>query len=58
MLALEPDRRNQVLLRLLYIAGLRVSEIAELKWRNVQPDRQRLVDVFGKGSKTRTGAAA
>ena len=31
MLALEPDRRNQVLLRLLYIAGLRVQEIADLK---------------------------
>jgi site-specific recombinase XerD len=31
MLALEPDRRNQVLPRLLYIAGVRVSEIAELK---------------------------
>jgi integrase/recombinase XerD len=38
MLVLEPDRRNQVLLRLLYIAGLRVSEIAALTWRNLQPD--------------------
>jgi integrase/recombinase XerD len=37
MLALEPGRRNQVLLQLPYIAGLRVSEIADLKWRNLQP---------------------
>ena len=37
MLALEPNRRHQVLLRLLYIAGLRVSEIAVLTWRDLQP---------------------
>ena len=36
MLALEPGRRNQVLLRLLYIAGLRVSEIVDLKWRDLE----------------------
>jgi integrase/recombinase XerD len=55
MLALEPGRRNQVLLRLLYIAGLRVSEIAELKWRDLQPRTDGgQVTVFGKGSKTRT----
>src|SRR5947209_8557642 len=54
ILALEPDRRNKVLLRLLYIAGLRVSEIAALTWRDVQPrtdDGQ--VTVFGERSKTR-----
>src|SRR5260370_11521891 len=55
MLALEPGKRNQVLLRLLYIAGLRVSEIAELKWRDLQPRTDGgQVTVFGKGSKTRT----
>jgi integrase/recombinase XerD len=55
MLALEPNRRNQVLLRLLYIAGLRVSEIADLKWRDLQPRADGgQVTVFGKGSKTRT----
>jgi integrase/recombinase XerD len=54
MLALEPGRRNQVLLRLLYIAGLRVSEIADLKWRDLQPRTDGgQVTVFGKGSKTR-----
>ena len=55
MLALEPSRRNQVLLRLLYIAGLRVSEIAALTWRDLQPRTDGgQVTVFGKGSKTRT----
>ncbi len=54
-LLLEPDRRNKVLLRLLYIAGLRVSEIADLKWRDLQPRTDGgQVTVFGKGSKTRT----
>jgi integrase/recombinase XerD len=54
MLAPEPRRRNQVLLRLLYVAGLRVSEIAELKWRDLQPRTGGgQVTVFGKGSKTR-----
>src|SRR6266849_2642909 len=55
MLALEPGKRNQVQLRLLYIAGLRVSEIAKLKWRDLQPRTDGgQVTVFGKGSKTRT----
>jgi integrase/recombinase XerD len=54
MLALEPDRRNQLLLRLLYIAGVRVSEIASLTWRDLQPRTDGgQVTVFGKGSKTR-----
>ena len=54
MLALEPNRRNQVLLRLLHIAGLRVSEIAALSWRQLQPRTDGgQVTVFGKGDKTR-----
>jgi integrase/recombinase XerD len=54
ILALEPKRRNQVLLRLLYIAGLRVSEIAALTWRDLQPRTDGgQVTVFGKGDKTR-----
>ena len=53
MLALEPDRRNQVLLRLTYIAGLRVSEIAALTWRDLQPGTDGgQVSIFGKGGKT------
>jgi integrase/recombinase XerD len=55
LLALEPDRRNQLLLRLLYIAGVRVSEIAGLTGRDLQPRSEGgQVTVFGKGSKTRT----
>jgi len=54
LLAFEPNHRNQVLLRLLYVAGLRVSELAELKWRDLQPrDDAGQVTVFGKGGKTR-----
>src|SRR5919201_6419515 len=55
ILALEHDRRNHALLRLLYAGGLRVSEIAALKWRDlVARDDAGQVTVFGKGSKTRT----
>jgi len=55
LLAREPGRRNRVLLRLLYRAGLRVSEIAGLCWRDAHArDDGGQVTVFGKGSKTRT----
>jgi integrase/recombinase XerD len=47
-------RRNYVLLRLLYTAGLRVDEIARLAWRDL---RERgaagQVTAYGKGGKTR-----
>ena len=49
MLALEPNGRNRVLLKLLYGAGLRVSELCALKWRDVQPrDTGGQVSVYGK----------
>jgi site-specific recombinase XerD len=55
LLALEPHPRNRVLLRLLYAAGGRVSEICGLKWRDVQPRGEAgQITVFGKGGKTRT----
>jgi integrase/recombinase XerD len=55
LLALEPHPRNRVLLRLLYAAGGRVSEICNLKWRDVQPrDAAGQITIFGKGGKTRT----
>src|SRR5919205_745354 len=54
MLALEPDRRNRVLLTLLYGAGLRVSELCALCWRDLaERDGAGQVTVFGKGGKTR-----
>lgn len=55
MLALEPSPRNRTLLRLLYAAGARVSELCALCWRDLQPrDDGGQVTVFGKGGKTRT----
>ena len=54
LLAHEPNRRNHALLRLLYTAGLRVSEACALCWRDLQPraeDGQ--VTVWGKGEKER-----
>ena len=54
MLALEPEPRNRVLLRLLYAGGLRVSELAALRWRDLQPREDGgQVTLFGKGGKTR-----
>jgi integrase/recombinase XerD len=51
----ESAPRNRALLRLLYAAGLRVSEACSLKWRDLQPrDEAGQVTVFGKGDKTRT----
>ena len=54
MLSLEVHPRNHALLRLLYVGGLRVSEICGLKWRDLQPHEETgQVTVFGKGRKTR-----
>ena len=54
MLALEPAPRNRALLRLLYGAGLRVSELCALTWRDAQDrDGAGQITVMGKGGKTR-----
>ncbi len=54
MIGLEPDSRNRVLLRLLYIAGLRVSELTQLEWRSLQArEVGGQVLIYGKGGKTR-----
>jgi site-specific recombinase XerD len=50
----ERNRRNRVLIRLLYAAGLRVSEACRLSWADVAPtDAGAQITVFGKGGKTR-----
>jgi site-specific recombinase XerD len=55
VIALEPNRRNRVMLRLLYASGVRVSELCGLKWRDLKErDDAGQVTVFGKGGKTRT----
>ncbi len=54
MIALEPSQRIKALLRLLYGAGLRVSELCGLRWRDVQErDDSAQITVFGKGGRTR-----
>jgi integrase/recombinase XerD len=50
----EPDRRNAAILQLTYIAGLRVSEVCGLSWRDMQPrEGGGQVTIYGKGGKTR-----
>lgn len=54
MFALEENKRNHAILILLYRAGLRVSELCDLTWRNLQErDEAGQIAVFGKGKKTR-----
>lgn len=55
MIALEPDDRNRVILKLLYLSGMRVSELCRLARCDVQSDTNGVyITVFGKGGKTRT----
>jgi integrase/recombinase XerD len=55
ILSLEPNARNRALLTLLYASGVRVSELCELSWRNLQPNGDGgQISVFGKGGVTRS----
>jgi site-specific recombinase XerD len=56
MIILEEKPRDRALLRLLYIAGLRISEACNLKWHDIQPANNEgaYLNVFGKGDKTRS----
>jgi site-specific recombinase XerD len=54
MLALELQPRNKALLRLLYLGGLRISELCALRGRDLAArDDAGQVTLFGKGGKTR-----
>jgi integrase/recombinase XerD len=54
MLAKESNPRNHALLRLLYASGIRVSEVCDLQWKDVQSSGDTgQITVFGKGGKTR-----
>lgn len=55
MIALCQNQRDRLLLRLLYLTGARVGEIASLRWRDIKPNRDGLgqVTLFGKGDRTR-----
>ena len=56
MIALEDDRRNHAIIRLLYTSAVRRSELVGLCWRDVQERpgyKGGQITVFGKGGKTR-----
>jgi integrase/recombinase XerD len=56
IIELEHQPRNRLLLRLLYLSGIRVSEICRLTWSNMntRDNNQGQMTIFGKGSKTNT----
>lgn len=60
MIGLETHPRNRAILKLLYAAGLRVSELCALKWGDLQARAEIAfpgqVVVYGKGRKTRVVA--
>lgn len=48
------NKRDRAIIRLLYFAALRVSELCALKWRDLKPRGDGgQITVFGKGDKTR-----
>jgi len=55
LLAAEVAPRDRILLRVLYGAGLRVSEASGLLWRNLRPRGDAgQITVFGKNGRTRS----
>lgn len=51
----EPNKRNKLLLRILYFTGARVSEICDLKWQDAQVRaRGGQLVLTGKGNRTRS----
>lgn len=57
LLAADTAQRDSILLKLLYLGGLRVSETISLRWRNLHSIGDAgQVTVFGKNGKTRAVA--
>ncbi len=55
MITLEINPRNRAILRALYSGGLRVSELCQIKWKDLKPRGESgQVTVLGKGGKVRT----
>ncbi len=55
MIVMEPDLRNQMILVVMYAAGLRVSEVCGLRWGDLhRRNSGGQLTVFGKGGKTRS----
>jgi integrase len=54
--ALRNDARNRAMLTLLYASAVRVRELCNLEWKDLQAqdDGEGQVTVFGKGGKTRS----
>jgi integrase/recombinase XerD len=55
LISAATNERNRLILILLYILGLRISELVGLNWSDFQPTEEaQAVTIFGKGHKTRT----
>lgn len=51
----EKNERNRILLKLMYVLGLRISEVTQLKWKDIQNREDHgLVNISGKGGKSRS----
>jgi integrase/recombinase XerD len=55
LISAASTERDRLILILLYILGLRISELVGLNWSDFQPTEEAIaVTIFGKGHKTRT----
>jgi integrase/recombinase XerD len=55
IIASEANPRNRLILKMLYCSAVRISELSNLKWKDLQEREDGgQVTVFGKGNKTHT----